>query len=457
MNMREHWKNLCEVKYTAGTLHYSTLGIVRTIFFLLWGTFFFALLEYVLVPTLLPLSFKQLGTSGALMGIMLGSVPSAINFFMNPILSTMSDRTRTKLGRRIPYLLYTIPLVTLSCVALGWIPELTLLFCKVIPADPKSTALVLLCILTVIFYVTGLFGGSIGCYLPPDVLPFSFIGRFQAASSIVISGASFAFNYYLMPYAQTHSKWLFTGIGIAFAFCYGLMCIMVKEGEYPPPEKEDGGEKSSLAGKVFRSFTGYFKECFSEHFFVLLFMGIAVTQVSTRCRGIFNIIFATKDLALTTAQYGYITAVGSLVSLGVSLCGIFWIDRVNPLLVYMGSGIPILLLNVWGFFAVHDYQSFFLVGVMITIAYSVQNLGFVPAMMLVLPKEKFGQYSSANAMVCCIVSILGSYFCGIAVDCFGNRFIYGWDFFFTILATAILWKNYCDWKKRSGAASGKKS
>ena len=168
-------------------------------------------------------------------------------------------------------------------------------------------------------------------------------------------------------------------------------------------------------------------------------MGIAVTQVSTRCRGIFNIIF----LALTTAQYGYVTAVGSLVALGVSLCGIFWIDRVNPLLVYMGSGIPILVLNVWGFLAVHDYQSFFLVGIMITIAYSVQNLGFVPAMMM-LPKEKFGQYSSANAMVCCIISIIGSYFCGIAVDCFGNRFIYGWDFIFTVIATALLWKTYRD-------------
>jgi Na+/melibiose symporter-like transporter len=450
MNLRTRLHELCEVKYSAGTLRYSALGIIRTIFFLLWGTFFFALLEYVLVPTLLPLSFKQLGGSGALMGIMLGSVPSAINFFMNPVLSTMSDRTRSRLGRRIPYLLYSIPLVTVSCVALGWIPELTALLGNVIPADPKGIALVLLCVLTVIFYVTGLFGGSIGCYLPPDVLPFSFIGRFQAASNIVISGASFAFNYYLMPYAQTHSKWLFTGIGIAFAFCYGLMCVMVKEGEYPPPpEKEAGAGNRTLAGKISGYFTGYFKECFSDRFFVLLFMGIAVTQVSTRCRGIFNIIFATKDLALTTAQYGYISAVGSLAALGVSLCGIFWIDRVNPLLVYMGSGIPILLLNVWGFFAVHDYNTFFLVGILITIAYSVQNLGFVPAMMLVLPKEKFGQYSSANAMVCCIVSIAGSYLCGMAVDYFGNRFIYGWDFIFTILATGILWKNYCDWKKRS--------
>ena len=449
MNLRTRLHELREVKYSAGTLRYSALGIIRTIFFLLWGTFFFALLEYVLVPTLLPLSFKQLGGSGALMGIMLGSVPSAINFFMNPVLSTMSDRTRSRLGRRIPYLLYSIPLVTVSCVALGWIPELTALLGNVIPADPKGIALVLLCVLTVIFYVTGLFGGSIGCYLPPDVLPFSFIGRFQAASNIVISGASFAFNYYLMPYAQTHSKWLFTGIGIAFAFCYGLMCVMVKEGEYPPPEKEAGEKHGSLAGKISGYFTGYFKECFSHRFFVLLFMGIAVTQVSTRCRGIFNIIFATKDLALTTAQYGYISAVGSLAALGVSLCGIFWIDRVNPLLVYMGSGIPILILNVWGFFAVHDYNTFFLVGILITVAYSVQNLGFVPAMMLVLPKEKFGQYSSANAMVCCIVSIAGSYLCGIAVDCFGNRFIYGWDFIFAVLATGILWKNYCDWKKRS--------
>lgn len=435
-------------RYSAGTLQYSAFGVISVSFWLLWGAFWYEIIEYVLVPTLLPLQYKSFGASGTLMGVMLGSVPALLNFVVNPIISTASDATRSKYGRRIPYLAASIPFLASLCIMIGWIPEISEWMAGFSGADKLTVGLVLLCVVSALFYFCSLFIGAIGCYLPPDVIPSCFIGRYMVAARLVSSAAGFLFNYFLMKYATSHSKEIFTGLGLAFAFCYTVMVLKVKEGEYPPPPKPEGTPAQRLGTQI----KGYFTECFCNRFYLILFLGIAITQVSTQCRGIFNILFATKDLALTTEQYGQINAVGSLAVLAATFLCFFWIDKVNPLLVFIASNIPILILNVYGYYGVHDYSSFYIVGVLIVIAYSVQNLSFVPMLIKLLPKEKFGQYSSANAMMCCILRVVTSYFCGLAVDRFGNRFIYVWDFVFTVFAALILLESYRLTRRQEPAA-----
>ena len=76
----------------------GTLALLLTVLYV--GSCLAVMLAYVLVPTLLPLTLDSFHAAGALIGLVVGSIPAAMNFVMNPILSTTSDRTRTKWGRR---------------------------------------------------------------------------------------------------------------------------------------------------------------------------------------------------------------------------------------------------------------------------------------------------------------------------------------------------------------------
>ena len=96
-----------------------------------------------------------------------------------------------------------------------------------------------------------------------------------------------------------------------------------------------------------------------RRFFVFLFVGTALTQVSTLCRNIFNLLFAVKELNLTEEQYGSIMGVSGLISVGIVLVTGYILDRVSPLLIFMSSGILVILLNFFGYFVVHDYRTFF--------------------------------------------------------------------------------------------------
>ena len=120
----------------------------------------------------------------------------------------------------------------------------------------------------------------------------------------------------------------------------------------------------------------------------MLFLGTAMTQVSTVCRSVFNLLFATRELHLTEAQFGRIMGIGSLVSLGVILLMGYLMDKLHPLRVFLWSGVLVILINVWGYFHVTDYATFFAVGIVIVIVYSVQTLSSVPMYIALFPPEK---------------------------------------------------------------------
>lgn len=81
--------------YRVGTLSYTTFGLVNLFIWMLWGDFCFSMME-LLIPNLLPLYLRMHEAPNWLIGLIVGSVPAAINFVVNPIISTRSDRTRTR-------------------------------------------------------------------------------------------------------------------------------------------------------------------------------------------------------------------------------------------------------------------------------------------------------------------------------------------------------------------------
>lgn len=220
------------------------------------------------------------------------------------------------------------------------------------------------------------------------------------------------------------------------------MCVFVKEGEYPPPEPRKGSMIST-----------YFRECFSLSFYRWFFLAIACNDASTVCRTMFNLLFAKEALGMSVDQFGKIMSVNAVISFFVLMPMGILVDKFHPLRTYMAGGILIVAANIFGFFFVRDYTSFYIVSVMLALVYVIQNASKLPMFVALLPTAQYGQFSSANAMVVSIFLILANAGGGAFVDLLGYQYIYVWDFLFTGLGLFALFMLYRGWKKRGGRES----
>lgn len=440
--------------YEAGTLRYTLGGVILVSFWLILGGNCFSMLAWTMVPTVLPLSLKEFHASGAAIGLIVGSIPSAMNFVMNPILSTMSDRTRSKWGRRRPYLIAATPFVGCFVILLGWMPAIARrLHDSALGGfwELDTFGVWLLAICAVSFQFFNLIVGSIYYYLFADVIPHRFIGRYMAAMNLAGVATQMVFNLWVLPGVTHFLPWVYTGVGSIYLVVFGMMCLLVREGEYPPPPPvEEAG--ASICKRVADWVARYFRQCYRHCFFVFLFMGTALNSASTACRHLFNLLFATEELHMTAAQYGKVMAVGAFVSAGIILLTGYVMDKVHPLRVFLASGIIVILANIWGYCFVFDYLSFFVVGIAIAAVYAVQGVSQGPVFVALFPPDKYGQFSSANAMMNCVFAIFANYFGGMAIDRFGYRFIFIWDTLFTVAATFALIYVYVKWKQYGGTA-----
>lgn len=439
--------------YSIGTLHYSLLGVILVSFWLIIGGSCFSLLAWMMVPTILPLSLNEFNASGATIGLIVGSIPSAMNFVMNPILSTTSDRTRTKWGRRIPFLIIATPFVAGFVIILGWTPKLAVIlhdsgFLPSVNLPLLGIGMIAIC--AVIFQFFNLIVGSIYYYIFADVIPHRFIGRYMAAMNFCGMVTAMIFNLFVMPRVEENLPMVYTIVGVTYFITFMLMCIFVKEGEYPPPDLpvNDG---LPVYARVFNWISIYFRQCYRHPFFIFLFLGTALNNASTTCRQVFNLLFATKELNMSVAQYGKVMAVGSFVAMGVILLVGYIMDKIHPLRVFMASGVIVILANIWGYCFVFDYKSFFIVGIAIIAVYAIQNVSNGPVFVALFPPDKYGQFCSANAMMNAGLLIFANFLGGVAIDKFGYRFIFIWDTVFTIAATMSLIYVYIKWKQYGGA------
>ena len=76
-------------RYRVGTLAYTRSALIQVMFWMLWGDFFFQLLESL--PSLIPLQLRWEGASDVLIGFN-GSLTSICMIIMSPIAAVQSDR-----------------------------------------------------------------------------------------------------------------------------------------------------------------------------------------------------------------------------------------------------------------------------------------------------------------------------------------------------------------------------
>jgi len=220
--------------YRNGTLRYTKASLAVLFCWLLWGDFCYMLMETV-VPSIMPLKFKDLGASNTTIGMILTTIPMIINSVCNPIISFRSDRYRSKWGRRIPFLLSTVPITVIFLIGVGFGDSIGNWLFKHINAHAMGLSatqfvVIVIVVMMVIYSFFNTFVNSVFWYLFNDVVPEHLLARFMSWFRIVSMLAAALYNFFIFQYAESHASEIFVGAAVLYFFGFGLMCLKVKEG-----------------------------------------------------------------------------------------------------------------------------------------------------------------------------------------------------------------------------------
>ncbi len=111
--------------WTAGSLTYTVggLALLMLMLLLLGGDFAWSMRERSVQP-LFQILLRKFEASDFLTSLLLGSIPACITVLVWPVVSVWSDRTRTRWGRRIPFLFFPTPFIFGAMVGLAYAPDL---------------------------------------------------------------------------------------------------------------------------------------------------------------------------------------------------------------------------------------------------------------------------------------------------------------------------------------------
>src|SRR5947208_15801973 len=89
--------------WSVGTLVYNRSGLINVFFWMLWGDFCLSLMDGGVGRYVVPLQLKKYGASNTLIAVINRSLIELLILVLCPVISTWSDRHRSRMGRRIPF------------------------------------------------------------------------------------------------------------------------------------------------------------------------------------------------------------------------------------------------------------------------------------------------------------------------------------------------------------------
>lgn len=402
--------------WRVGTLSYSLLGLVLLFAWLLMGDFAWNARERAVTP-LSQIMLKAQGASDTLVGILIGSLPAALGMFLSPIIGYRSDRYRSRLGRRIPFLLVSTPIAAASMVGLAFAPMAGSWINSALGRHSPGAGmcfLIFFAMCWLLFEVAAITGNNIFIALINDVVPRDVLGRFFGLFRIISLGVGIGFNFFLMGKAEDYTREMILGLALIYGVGFGLMCLRVKEGEYSDVEKP------TVRLGFFAAAKQYFRECFRHPYYLWLFGASAMAITAFTPVNTFSLFYA-KSVGLELEYYGKALAMGFVVSLILSYPIGALADRIHPLRVAMGSLFLYLPLCIWGAWQVTTSGSYafgFAAHVVISGLYFT---GTASIGQRLFPKERFAQFASAAQLVLGSLTITVPAIMGVILD-FNGRY-----------------------------------
>ena len=455
--------------YVCGTLKYSSFGLLMVCFWLMVGFFVFILTTAV-VPAIMPLKLKMLHASDTSMGIILTTIGGILNVIVRPIVNFKSDRYRSRWGRRIPFIILTLPMMCLAWLLFAYVDDIgALLYDRIAwlaRLSPTTVVIWLIAGIIFIYQFFLMFVGSVIFYIFNDVIPTQFLARFMGFINVASTGAQFIFQYFIFKYAETYFSWIMIGTCIIYAIGVGLMCLLVKEPVYPPLSEADAKGSKGLEGII-----TFLKESYTAKFYWVRY-GISAFAAASAAIVIYMVFFY-QNLGFTLDQIGKLNGAIQLTSViaGVlisSFCA-FLIDKWHPMRISAYSSILGVVLMIWYwkwlFFTV-DPMLFIILFVALTIfgalPTTLGGISYMPMYMLIFPKSRFGQFCSSDALVRSFATIVFGTLAGVFIDVirsfpaicptenYAYRYFFLWQFIFNGIVCVLYYISFRQWLNGDG-------
>jgi len=442
--------------YRVGTLTYTRGQLIQVFVWLLLGDFCLHLMDNGVIPTLAPLQFEKLGASKTLYNFVAVTLVNFMYVLLVPVVSTWSDRTRTPLGRRRPFLLIASPLLAIVLILLGFSLNIARWMNASMPSivggmSVMTLALSLTVGLFVLFKFLDMFPQSVYYYLWPDVIPHDLLGVFGALFRVFYALGSLVFNKFLIGLAKEHPEEIYAGSAVLYLVAFLVLVWRVKEPEYPRPEPR--ASESGFFARFAGATRAYFVECFSHAFYWKYFLAMAAFQMGYQ-PFIANLVYYGKQIFGDTqeglSRYGNVMALKDVLWIGIYLLLVPVMTKLHPLRAGLVGYVLLTIGSAGGFFFIHDPTTFRVFTVLTFVAAGVYLGGTAAIGPKLLPMEKYGQFASAGALVFRLSVALAGLACGPIFDALGIRYVYAWLALFMLIGTILMAWLYIDWKRLGG-------
>jgi hypothetical protein len=536
--------------WSVGTLTYDKQALFVLFFWLMWNDFSITLIEQIGGLN----GFLMIDHGATLTQMALLGLPGIVLPWLNPWVSTWSDRHRGPMGRRRPFLFFATPFYAFFLGCFPYMPTiyhhiehnpLVVFLVRHLPDQISGPVFFMgACgLLASIFNAVVL---AIFSYLYWDVVPPILLGRFQAMSKLATMGASLIWLYFIYGMGEIHSKSVYLGTAFFSLIVYLVSVWQIKEPEYPPPDSHKAMESldpisvrfegvlptisyvsAALAGlygmffiyaqgfvflkmAVFffalygfirwqtktaktgasvmqgepgilaptKTYTlviswlplleiwaklapvrAYFVECFSKAYFMWIFVAMLFNQMGNQGGGAQG-LYLRYDLNIPLYVSGPATATATLICFGFGLLLGFKIgsltDQLNPVRLAGPIFVMVSLVAFIMYFMVHDIWSFAVFTTVRGMLNFCQGVIFGAYQIMVFPREKIGQFCSAQAVF--YQMVIGFLSVPIAMfwDLMHRHYVNGWHVgfvwsgMFYFLAALCYFKVYLNWKNRHG-------
>lgn len=413
--------------WSAGTLTYTAPGLALLFVWLLLGDFSYMLRERSAAPVA-QLMLKQHQASDLATGIFLLTIPWAIILLVGPAVSYWSDHFRSRWGRRIPFLAVHTPFVTLSMLGLAFSPRLGAALHRAMGGAPASENLTILMVMGVswtVFEIGVVVANSVFNGLINDVVPREFLGRFYGLFRAVGLAVGVLFNYKIIGHAEQHYAAILVAIGVAYGLGFLVMCLRVREGDYPPPPVRRFGHP------VLGALADYGRDCFAKPYYLLAFLFLGVANLCFVPVNLFA-IYAAKSFGMSMETYGRYLVVTFICSFVLAFPLGWLADRLHPLRVGLGALVLYGAAMGAGFVLLDGPAAFGWIFLAHGVLSGTFFTGAAALPQMLFPTAKFAQFAAAAGLVGAVFNMALGPVLGALLDSLGNQYRY------TFLAGAVL-------------------
>jgi hypothetical protein len=294
----------------------------------------------------------------------------------------------------------------------------------------------------VLYDISTIIAGTVFSAFVNDVVPRAVLGRFFGMFRAISLIVGILFQYKLFGQMDTYFAPIFIGISLLYGVGFTLMCLFVKEGQYPPAAPVDPAHAHSHFASAF----AYLRDCFSMPYYLWIFVVVILSNLANMPINTFNFFYA-RSLGMGLDWYGKLMAFYFCISLLQTVPLGWLVDKFHPLRVGMAALVLHSAAALYGGLFIHNQLTFGIAFVLTGTISGTWYTATAALTMMLFPKMKFAQYSSAMNILVCVTGMMFGPAFGYFLDITGHayRFTYLSGFFFDILTLAacyVVWRKF---------------